>query len=61
MEGSDVRQIFSSEQFLSSFMMQDPRYLIDDIRSPEIHFDGKLEYILGKSTINVGRIMALMC
>jgi hypothetical protein len=57
--GNDVHTIFSSDQFLSSFLMQDARYLADDMNAPKISYIGSLP--LPNKEINIGRVLALMC
>jgi hypothetical protein len=57
--GSDIHALFSSDQFLSSFLLQDSRYLINDINAPKVSYVGSL--VLPGNVIEIGRVLALMC
>jgi hypothetical protein len=58
----NIRDLFTSDQFLSSFLTQDPRYMFNDAFAPLVPVvaitDSSLDIGLN---INFGRILAIMC
>jgi hypothetical protein len=55
-QSSDIKTLFSSDQFISSVLMQDPRYMFPDSNAPLVHYQG----LLPGDTINFGRIIAVL-
>lgn len=57
---NDISKLFSSDQFISSILMQDPRYVIPDATAPTIPVEANIDFPIGVD-LNFGRIIALMC
>jgi hypothetical protein len=56
----DVKNLFSSDQYLSGLLMQDARYIIPDEYAPKVPIVASLSVGL-EDKINFGKIVALMC
>jgi hypothetical protein len=56
---SNVQTLFDNDQYLSSMLLQDSRYMIPDINAPSIPVVADLPIPIGGS-INFGRIIAIM-
>jgi hypothetical protein len=57
----DIRKLFSSDQFISGLLMQDPRYIIPDVNAPTIPVEANFSLLPTMVDLNFGRIIALMC
>jgi hypothetical protein len=55
-EGSDVSKILSNDQFLSSFLSQDARYMFAALNQPEVSFTG----LMPGNKIEFARVLSLM-
>jgi hypothetical protein len=61
--GGNIRSLFMSDQFLSSLLLQDPRFMIPDVNAPVVPIIGNIANLPVDIGLNLhlGNVLAIGC